>query len=76
MVAYTNDIVVITETRNKIKERLDDITKEGSKIGFSINEGKTKIIRFGKEKQHTVVIERYEFEEVDKFRYLGTMTNK
>lgn len=48
--------------------------KEGREMGLRINQDKTKIVRYGKKfEPKNIRIGQYEFEEVDKFKYLGVL---
>lgn len=47
-----------------------EIPDEGSKMGLSINQDKTKITGFWKEKEHKIKIGQYQFEERENFWYM------
>ena len=47
--AYTDDIALITRSRSRMKEVLEEMVTEGAKTGLKINEEKTKIMRIDKE---------------------------
>ena len=72
IIAYADDIVLVTKRRKIMKDMLSEIIEEGKKIGLEINEDKTKIMRIGKKLEtREIKIGQYNFEEVDKFKYLG-----
>lgn len=53
-----------------------NIVKEEEEMGLKINLKKTKIIRIGDRKIiGNIKIGPYEFEQVDKFKYLGIVIN-
>jgi len=78
IVAYADDIALITRSRGRMREVLEEMATEGAKMGLKINEEKTKIMRIDKEcKGKKIRIGGYTFEEVEKFKYLGVIiTNK
>lgn len=72
IIAYADDIVIITKSRKILEDALQEIAVEGKKTGLQINENKTKIMIYGKKgKSSTVKIGSFEFEKVEKFKYLG-----
>lgn len=74
LVAYADDLALITKRRDIMTNMLEVIIEEGKKIGLKINDSKTKIMRLGKELGNKKIkIGSHEFEQVDKFRYLGIM---
>lgn len=75
IIAYADDVVVITKRREITHKLVQEIIKEGEVVGLKINEAKTKLMRVGKkdQKNKSIKIENYTFEEVDKFKYLGVI---
>lgn len=74
IIAYADDVVVITKRRDIMTKMLNEIITEGNKVGLKINNEKTKIMRLGKIKgDKQIKIGDKLFEEVDKFKYLGIM---
>lgn len=78
IIAYADDVVLITKRREIMEEMVQEIVTEGEKVGLKLNANKTKIMRYGKQTQgEKIKIGGIEFEEVDKYKYLGVMiTNK
>lgn len=77
IVAYADDIVLITKNRSIMLEMLKELIAEGKKMGLKINENKTKMMRPDKECTNgRIQLGEYIFEEVDKFKYLGVIMDK
>ena len=45
MLAYADDIVIVTRTRNELRQVFQRLVKEAKRIGLRINETKTKFMR-------------------------------
>lgn len=74
IIAYADDVVIITKRRDIMENMIEEIIYEGNKIGLQINESKTKMMRCGKKKgENKIKIGEHEFIEVDKYNYLGVM---
>jgi hypothetical protein len=78
VMAYADDIVILTRTKNNLVQALSKLEKAARDKGLRINEGKTKFmeIECGSENKHNerfeVITEgsKYSFEKVHKFNYL------
>lgn len=72
IIAYADDIVLVTKRRRIMKDMINEIIEEGKEIGLRLNEDKTKIMRFGRKVESGAVkIGEHTFEEVETFKYLG-----
>jgi hypothetical protein len=79
VMAYADDIVILTRTKNNLVQALSKLEKAARDKGLRINEGKTKFmeIECGSENKHNERLEvitegsKYSFEKVHKFNYLG-----
>ena len=72
IIAYADDIAVITKRRQIMKDILKDIDKEGAELGLRINNEKTKIMRTSSDITSSKIrINQYKFDRVDSFKYLG-----
>lgn len=85
VMAYADDIIIITRTRERLVQALKKLEKAAGEKGLKINEGKTKFMEVGNGSENKqngrleVITERskYSFEKVNTFNYLGvTITNK
>ncbi|KAL4085316.1 hypothetical protein QTP88_027175 [Uroleucon formosanum] len=76
-VAYADDIVLLAETVDDLKNTTDILLKVGNKIGLKINETKTKymIISRQNHRSDSLKINEYTFERVGHFKYLGADIN-
>lgn len=78
IVAYADDIAIVTKQRQLMEEIVNEITEEGGKMGLKINAEKTKLMEINPRRKTTnsVRLGDYNFERVTKFKYLGvTITN-
>lgn len=74
LIAYADDIVLVTKNRRIMKEMLLEIVEEGAKMGLKLNENKTKFMRVGKNPENgKIMLGKYSFDEVTVFKYLGVM---
>lgn len=74
ILAYADDIVIISRSLKKMTEIFKKLIKESKMIGLEINESKTKYMKCKRGKDDTrkvVKIENYELEKVKDFNYLG-----
>lgn len=79
VIAYADDIAIIAKSKKYLKEAALKLITGAEKRGLKINQKKTKYMnidrtRADKEKKELKLGE-YQFEEVDSFRYLGTLIN-
>ena len=77
-VLYTDDIVLVAEFRDNLQHTVNELERECDRIWFKINVGKSKALMV--KRGQTVScgnlrVSGGEMEEVDKFKYLGVMTN-
>lgn len=56
IIAYADDVVVITKRREITHKLVQEIIKEGEVVGLKINEAKTKLMRVGKKDQKIKVL--------------------
>ncbi|KAL4119689.1 hypothetical protein QTP88_012478 [Uroleucon formosanum] len=77
-VAYADDIVLLAETVDDLKNTTDILLKEGKKIGLKINETKTKYMIVSRQNHRSVSLKanEYTFERVGNFKYLGADINE
>lgn len=76
MSAYADDIAVITRNLRTLLGKLEDIKREVSKVGLTINWDKTKYLRMTRARQGRapdIEIHGNRVEAVGKFKYLGSV---
>ena len=81
IMAYADDIILIGESELEIRELIIELEENAREIGLKINQDKTKyvILRKAKitgDKKREIKINKYTFEKVDNFKYLGVITNE
>lgn len=77
VVAYADDIAVIARDKNSLEDLVNKIDREAQRRGLEINQSKTKYMKISKKKKEGVMthvqIGKYKLEEVQTFKYLGTI---
>lgn len=75
-VAYTEDIVIITETNNNLKKTA--LVEGRKRNGLKINETKTKYMVISRQNHNTnyLKVNDYKFESVRNLKYLGADINE
>lgn len=82
ILAYADDIDLITRTENSLKENFVAIEQASKNVGLTINEHKTKYLvatrnqQTQQQRQTTITIGDYNIEQVDSFVYLGAEVNQ
>ncbi|KAI5729084.1 hypothetical protein M8J77_025142 [Diaphorina citri] len=74
ILAFADDVVIIAENLNDLKELTKVLIKETSEVGLKINETKTKFMHVKRNKEDSpshITIDNYKFESVSSFKYLG-----
>ena len=73
---YADDIVFICNRTEEMQRVLDCLVNEGKKVGLVINSRKTEIMNINIENAHDCFVEGTTINQVDKFKYLGTIVAK
>jgi len=77
LLAYADDLVLITESQNELKSLFRRLEKSSAKIGLRINEEKTKYMVVRRQNNarlnQLLRIDQYNFGKVEQFKYLGTI---
>jgi hypothetical protein len=78
LLAYADDIVLLGRTRSRLEEAFPDLERAVGRIGLKINQDKTKymVICARMPDLSKLIIDRYKFEQVVGFTYLGTKIKK
>jgi hypothetical protein len=78
LLAYADDIVLLGRTRSRQDEAFLDLERAAGRTGLKINQDKTNYVvnctRMPDSSE--LIIDRYKFEQVVGFTYLGTQINK
>ncbi|XP_063914304.1 probable cytochrome P450 4d14 [Zophobas morio] len=83
-IAFADDVTCLTRTEAEMKKMTKNLIREAKRMGLAINQEKTKFMKMETKqtpaKPPKVTTEEgttYEFEEVNRFKYLGVViTNK
>ena len=70
---YADDMVVIAEdpeTLNRMMKKINDVCE---RYGMKVNKAKTKTMKIGSEERIQLEIDGVEIEQVDRFKYLGSV---
>ena len=77
LLAYADDVDIITRDTRQVKENLNRFVAAAADMGLEINEGKTKLLASTVQYQNRIglsmEIGNYDFEVVPSFVYLGSM---
>ncbi|VVC43163.1 Reverse transcriptase domain [Cinara cedri] len=78
IVAFPDNIVLIAETENELRNTTSILLSEGKEIGLKINKSKTKYILLSRQNHNInyLKVDDYKFERVQSFKYLGAEINE
>ena len=71
---FADDIILFAESKEKLKDMLEDLNNEGKRDGMKLNKKKTKIMcnEVARRRLRTgVMIDGEQLEEVTEYKYLG-----
>ena len=68
---FADDIVLFAKNGKSLESMLNQLQKEGSKVGLKINKAKTKCMRTEAATKRKIRLGGEEIEEVDSYVYLG-----
>ena len=71
---YADDIVIVTESKEKLQKGLDIVAEWGRKWRCKYSSTKTQVVIFGRKKQHKNIdwkIGHTAIEQVESYKYLG-----
>jgi hypothetical protein len=74
IIAYADDITIVAKNQKLLKETIDEIVREGRKVGLELNKEKTKILTT-REQTEAMKIGNDTYECVKTFKYLGITIN-
>ena len=77
LLTYADDIDIIARSRATLKEAFLSLERAAGEIGLRINKEKSKCLttRESKNRQRYFQIKKFNFEAVQSFTYLGSLTN-
>ncbi len=73
--AYADDIVILCNSYSEMKGLLEAVNRQAAAVGMRINASKTKVMSalIPGEQRQAVLLDGEPLEDVDKFKYLGSM---
>ena len=74
VIAYADDIIIISRSKKGLIETCRKLLHESKQVNLKVNESKTKYMKLQRRHKTTIkplIIDKYTFEEVKTFRYLG-----
>ncbi len=73
--AYANDIVILSSSYSEMQGLFEAVNCHAAKIGISMKASKTKVMSslIPGEQRQPVLLDGEPLEDVDKFKYLGSM---
>jgi hypothetical protein len=80
LLAYADDVVLLGESQESLKNIFLKLEKAAAKVGLQCNEGKTAYMCVDRRKLHQPAnilnIGRFNFNKVQQFKYLGTIVTE
>ena len=73
---FADDLCLISSKLIDMKEKIENLNKEGSKLGLKINERKTKEMRLNTTNEEEITVNGHTLERVEQFQYLGSLITK
>ncbi len=73
--AYADDIVILSSSYSEMQGLLEAVNRHASAVGMRINASKTKVMPalIPGEQRQAVLLDGEPLEDVDQFKYLGSM---
>ena len=73
---FADDLCLMSHRLIDMKEKMEELSKEGKKVGLKINESKTKEMRINSKNQEELLVDGKVIEQVEQFQYLGSLVSK
>ena len=73
---FTDDQALLSHSHEQMESKTTGLTTASKRAGQKINRGKSKVTRINAIKDNPVTVENEGLEEVDSFKYLGSIIDK
>ena len=73
---FADDLALLSHRIQDMRDKTQALEEESGKVDLKINATKTKLMRVGTKQGNGVMIAGEQVEEVDEFRYLGSVVSK
>jgi hypothetical protein len=70
---FADNVCLLSHRLSDMRKEIKDVEKIGKKVGLKINKTKTKAMRINTSKMEKIVINGKEVEDVNEYRYLGSI---
>jgi ubiquitin len=76
--AYADDVLIMARTKQTLIDTFLKLKNEALKYGLTVNENKTKYLKCTRKQTQDgkLSVESMQFEQVESFKYLGSIVNK
>ena len=75
-IRYADDTALCETEHHEAQRLLEELNKTGKEKQLKLNVKKTKYMHIGQKTSHPIIIDNEEIEEVDDFKYLGSVKTK
>ena len=72
---FADDLALMSHSHRQMQDKTTDLTRISAKVGLKINKNKTKILRLNTTCERPIMLEGEGLEEVESFRYLGSIVD-
>ena len=73
---FADDLALLSHKHQQMQDKVNVLQETSRKVGLNIHKGKTKLLKINSNFEGPVIIENKALEEVDSFRYLGSVVDK
>ena len=72
---FADDLALMSHSHRQMQDKTTDLARISAQVGLKINKKKTKILRLNTTCERPIMLEGEGFEEVESFRYLGSIVD-
>ena len=73
---FADDLALLSHKHQQMQDKVKDLQEMSSKVGLNTHEGKTKLLKVNNNSLMPVIMEGKALEEVESFKYLGSIVDK